>query len=348
MGWPYVQYIHAREIYPKGTVSGHFTKTIDAFDPAWVKAYDAACRRRCTPHRDNPNLVGYYTDNEPFWSQPRRPKPKDKKAKRDRSPFRLGRDVSGGATLLQVFMALPPDRPGHEAAWSFALKRHGGTIVQLARDWGADFKTREQLRRQTEEKSLLLSSVAYGRDHDDFTRLYADTYFRVTGEAIRRHDPNHMVLGIRHCSHWTTYGQVVLESYARNRRHVDVFSMNTYHYDMHEAVSGYARFLDRPIIIGEASWGSWLDYKWGPPERYPDEIGWLRTEAVRQTARMIMHPAVVGYTWYKWYLGETPDRPAYGVVTNSGVVNRVNAGMLRRLNPVLEDVHAGTTAPEMI
>ena len=327
-----------------GTVGGPFCKTIDAFDPGWARAYDAACARVCGRHKDNTNLLGYYSDNEPFWGQPR---PQDKERKHQ--PFRWGVDEPGGPTLLQIFLALPPERGGHEAAWAFALKRHGGAIAQLAKDWRAEFATREQLRQQTEAKTLTLKSAAYGSDHDDFTRLYADTYFRVTGEAIRRHDPNHLVLGVRHASHWTAYGRAALESYGRNRKHVDVVSINTYRYRMSEPIAEYAKFMDFPIIIGETGWGAWLAYDWKAPEgRYSDPVGWVKKEGVHQICRLIAHPQVTGYTWFKWYEGKDPDEPQVGVVTNDLVVNRVNASMFRRMHPVLEDVHAGFRAPDTV
>jgi hypothetical protein len=59
-------------------------------------------------------------------------------------------------------------------------------------------------------------------------------------------------------------------------------------------------------------------------------------------------PKVVGYTWFKWYSGKDLDTPDVGVVTDELEVNRVSAGMFRRMNPFLEEVHCGAIAPDAV
>ncbi len=255
-------------VYPQGTVSGNFTKTIDVFDPKWQVVYDEACRKVCAANRNNTSLLGYYTDNEPFWSAPRLAKDDPARKTRKDEAFRWGIDKAAGPTLLQNFLALPPERPGHEAAWRWVLKRHGGKVADVAKAWGAGFNSREELQKMTGEKKLAIDSVAYGRDHNDFVGYYADEYFRITGTTIRKYDPNHLILGLRHAGRWNGYGRPMLASYARNRQYVDVCSINTYHYEMIDPIARYAEIVDdMPILIGETGWGFWLHGQWPAPPR---------------------------------------------------------------------------------
>lgn len=41
------------------------------------------------------------------------------------------------------------------------------------------------------------SSAITERDRQDFVAFAADTYFAAVSKAIRKHDPNHMILGAR-------------------------------------------------------------------------------------------------------------------------------------------------------
>ena len=266
-------------------------------------------------------------------------------------PHRWGIDSLEGrqaGTMLQAFLALPPERAGHQAAWQFVLERHGGSVAQAAADWGETFGSVGEFREKG-ATGMVLNSVAYGRDHDAFTRKYMEQYYRVTGSALRRHDPNHLRLGVRHAADWNVHGAAVLGHYPSVREHVDVMSMNTYSDWPREAVDGYAQHFDMPILIGEFSWGGWIwEGQKYPPEWENDHEGWLQNEGCRRLARMFAHPQVVGYTWFKWYGGPDREKTAYAVVTDNLEVNRFNARMFRRVHPALEDVHAGTIAPEAV
>ena len=261
-------------------------------------------------------------------------------------------------TMLQVFLNLPSERPGHKAAWDFVPGRHGGSVAQVARDWGEEFNSVEEFRERSASKEedcfvegFVLDSEAYGRDHDEFTRLYVQTYYRVTGEAIRRYDPNHMRLGVRHHARSELHGEVALREYENVKKHVEVFSLNTYHDVPTEAVKGYARYVDMPFLIGEYTWGGGCIYdgQTYPPEWENDHEGRLRQEGVRRSADIFTVPQMAGYTWFKWYCGCTgPDRTGYAVITDDGDVIRFNAPMLRKFHGVLEDVHAGAIDPHTL
>jgi len=183
-GWPFVEYFHAREIRPQACVN---PKIIDPFDPAWQAAHEAACKKRCPELRDNPNLLGYYTENEPFWGQAP-------------GSHVWGQTPLKAPLLLQTFLALPADRAGHRAAWEFVLKRHEGSEAKRGAGLGwnlPDAGLSSASRPPRARSSVRKPTAATTRRSRCSSK---QTFFRVTGEALRRHDPNHLILGVRHAA----------------------------------------------------------------------------------------------------------------------------------------------------
>ncbi len=171
----------------------------------------------------------------------------------------------------------------------------------------------------------------------DFLRQVADIYFRVTSEAIRRHDPNHLVLGARfaglggaHPAVWETAGrycdvvtfncypwadldrnEVRLERNSRSPRVVDAFTER------------YA-LVKRPMLITEWSFpalDSGLPCTGGAGQRFRTQT--LRTQATELFARtMLALPCLLGYDYFMWV-----DEPAAGISdafpedSNYGLIN---------------------------
>jgi len=338
-GWPYTVLIHTREVYPAATVNP--PKHIDVFDPAWQQAYDARCRDICTPLAHQKDLIGYFVDNESGWGQAR----KDFVWGGDHGPL-IDKNVLGEEPLLlQCFLALEENRPGHKAAWDFVLHRHGNSVAQVAKDWGADFASPAQLREH-HAKGLALASPGFGIDQDAFTTYFTQEYFRITSECIRRYDPNHLMLG---CRHGGPPGDVVLKAY--DRRHVDVLSFNNYRPNFHERIEEYYKVAPMPMLNTEFSWvgGSFLDWqKLIVGESFtPEERAQVRTLAVVALEGAFTHPALIGYTWYK-FCTRFPSAadPAYGLLNPMGERNHFNEELLKRIHPRLEAIAMGQLLPD--
>ena len=134
---------------------------------------DKIARDTAEKHRDDPWLVGHYTDNE-------MPAPRD---------------------LLERTLKVDPKDPRYKdnyiQARRFLRSRHGrrGTIDDI-----------------TEKDNL------------DFVGLAFKTYYKITSDAMRRHDPNHMVWGSRLHGSGTKIPQITAGAAA----HLDVISYNLY------------------------------------------------------------------------------------------------------------------------
>jgi hypothetical protein len=326
LGWPFVEYVHAREVSSGATVMP--PKHVDVFDTDWQRTYDKAVARICERFRDNRNLLGYFTDNEPGMAFP------------GEDAVWGGRDatVAGKAPLmLQCFLTLPRERPGHAGAWTWLLERHNGDIRAVAAHWGAAFDSVEGFLALHEE-GLAFASEGFIEDNAAFIRYFVGEYQRITGGAFRRHDPHHLVLGCRHGAH---PGRDALEAY--DPKYVDVVSMNTYRPYVYEELEDYSRYCDLPVLTGEFSWTGLLEWnKFKDGHRLnEDELDRCRRRGVEALELAFTHPNYVGYTWYKSYSGRDPDQPGYGLLTLEGELNTFNADALREIHARLEGIRAG-------
>ncbi len=122
---------------------------------------------------------------------------------------------------LANFLALPENDAGHRAA----------------RTW-------LQARRGKDDPANLTDA-----EKEAFLEHVAERYFRIVTEAVRRHDPNHLVLGSR------LHGQAMRypEVWRAAGRHLDVVAVNYYHAwtPDPERIAMWAAEAKRPFIVTE-------------------------------------------------------------------------------------------------
>ena len=168
-------------------------------------------------------------------------------------------------------------------------------------------------------------------------------YLDTINAAVRKHDRNHLNLGIR-------FGGNPHDDVVKAARGFDVFSVNIYRYAPDRAVlDRISSLVPRPILIGE--------FHIGVPER---GLAPGLVQAMNQAERAIAyrsyveqcaaHPALVGAHWFQWL-----DQPATG--RNDGenynigfidVADQPYAEMVaaaRLTHERLLDVHSGKTPP---
>jgi hypothetical protein len=123
----------------------------------------------------------------------------------------------------------------------------------------------------------------------------------VTTGAIRRHDPNHLVIGVR----WAGIpGRLVLEE---EIKWVDVLSLNRYRAEVIEAFDGVYRQTQTPIVIGEfchlADAYTLVHDPMEPPGGYGSSEFRCLLRTNDSMERICRHPGIVGYTFYAWHNG---------------------------------------------
>lgn len=154
---------------------------------------------------------------------------------------------------LSHFLSLPDDYSG-------------------AREFAQAFMTREGIA----------SEAGITETHRErFRAEVADHYFRVTTEAVRKADPNHLILGSR-LHDWSKYAQGIVEACAR---YCDVVSINYYSRWQPEPVymANLAAWCgERPFIVSEFYVKADDAVYKGRPYANTDGGGWLvRTQRSR-------------------------------------------------------------------
>lgn len=329
-GFPYTINLDFTKIETAPKIDGTFLP--DVFDPAWARAIDQQAKTLCVPRRDSRDLIGYFSDNELSWAQVRASSDVPLVFDPSQTTLREAQKPS----LLQLCLALP----AHSAAWEFVLTRHNNDLAAVGRAWNvAGLDTRARLARWTSAGRAVLSA-GYVKDDEAFSALFATRYFRLASEAIRRHDPHHLVLG---CRFGGEPGPAVLA--AMKRPFVDVLSANNYRHTLFERVDGYARATGLPVLIGEFAWVTdyFLKIPLGrePMGGFPAlERMIVKGEAVLEKAWA--HPAFVGYAWYRWVDKADFTPPiSYGLVSVADEPNWTHLGVLKSIHERAEVLAVG-------
>jgi hypothetical protein len=280
----------------------------DVFDPEWAARVDRACRSLCAPLAGKRGLVGYFLDNERSFLLTHRPagaktpvmrvgEALDERrivveAEPIQNPEKLG--------LLQLALSLPENRPVAREAWSFVAERHGAGLEGLAAAWEAPIQRRLAVNEMTINGERLVSD-AYLADEREFARRFVRRYFDVATSAVRRHDPNHLIIGLR----WAGPPEDLV--LAEEARYCDIVSLNRYRVHLAEAFDVTYRRAGRPILIGECepindSFRLSRD-PIEPPGGYEDADARCETRTYESMNRVFEHPGIVGYTFYAWKNG---------------------------------------------
>lgn len=147
----------------------------NVFSPRWQRHCDIEARRICASNRDDPWLIGYFLDNELQW-------------------FGALTDWQNEFGLWTETWKKPADHTA-KRAWLDVAQKYCPTIADFNRAWNTDYASFDELAASDESRRPETDQAkAMARE---YVRLVAELYFKETTEAIRRHDPNHMVLGSR-------------------------------------------------------------------------------------------------------------------------------------------------------
>lgn len=112
----------------------------DVFDPAWKASVTEAALSECLPHRDDPWILGYFTDNELPWKH-----------------------EEEAAIFVEEFLKLPQNSPGHKAAEE--AKQAGMPAMKAFRETAAElyFRTTAEAVRAADPNHMILGCRFAGR-----------------------------------------------------------------------------------------------------------------------------------------------------------------------------------------
>jgi hypothetical protein len=288
---------------------------IDVLADDFVPQLHEFTEKSVAPHRDDPHLLGWCSDNELGWYPD---------------------------TLFLFHLGQPSTSKTRERLVQLLNDHYRGNFTALTRDFnpsGAD--NFDELR-----DGGTLQAVAGGAARQvvlKFTRLYADRYYQAVHTAIRRVDPNHLILGDRYISFCPDPVVQAAGPY------VDVVTTN---YDWPAGTDGYLpleylrrlhTLSGRPVLITEYYVAADENASGNPNSG--NIFTTVATQAERAAAletrlrQLLNEPYIVGAHWF-CFADEPPGgRPADGEDYNFGLVDIENR-TYKGLTEVFADVHS--------
>ena len=313
------------------TKDGLVKKTVwtgfpDVFNPEFQTFCEQQAEAQCAKLKDDPWLFGYFLDNELEW---------------------LGKFGSELA-LAEEAIKKPADDPAKKAFVEL-LKAKYSTIKAFKDAWNLTVASWDDVNAATDWNR---NSPRATLDKQAFVRLAAEKYFTITTVAIRKFDPNHMILGCRFAGRAPSVLDIA-------GKYCDVISLNLYSQvdlDKEEATrlatelrTWYAK-CKRPLMISEWSFpalDAGLPCRHGAGQRVATQKERALAFEVFQKA-LCRLPFVVGSDYFMWV-----DEPAQGISKtfpedgNYGLVD-VNdrpypelTQTATRVNALAYDIHSG-------
>ncbi len=286
--------------------------------------------QKALSYKNDPNLMGYFLDNElPWWGDYGWAEPNQK-------------------TLLERYAAIPLDSPDKAALKSFFENRYGNDMDQFNAVWKTSMTSFDEMEAPF---TLIPQTKKQKEDANAWAGVVAERYFSVTVAALKAVDPNHLILGVRFAS------EAPWEVVEACGKYCDVVSVNNYSksgdLDQKLLDNFYAK-TKRPILISEYSFSAEQNQSGDPNTKGVDVS--LPTQADRaehldRYAHQALNlPYLVGLHWFEWadeppggrFDGENCD---YGLVDIQDKEYKLLTEKHTAINLLAEDLHKTATSP---
>lgn len=267
----------------------------DLFSDDIARQFDDFARKQILPVRDDPRLLGYFTDNELGW---------------------------WGDTLFLYFLKEKPSNATHRVLVSLLRKRYHNDFATLQKDF--ETKAAHTFSDLDKGATLTLRPGGHGMEVvNAFVSRLAERYYQIAYAAVRHYDKNHLILGDRYA------GYCPPEVARAARNYVDVVSTN---YGADWLDGSNARFFlkmlheatGKPVLVTEYYFCA-TDNRSGNKNTghiFPT----VPTQAERaagfrtQTAAFASVPYVIGAHWFQ-YTDEPSNGRGDGEDYNMGLVD---------------------------
>lgn len=298
----------------------------NVFSPKWPAYCEKQAQRQCAPLKDDPWVLGYFLDNELEWHK------------------------WTGAGLLGDTMKKPPEHTAKRALVELLKRRHAAP-ESFNQAWGMKSASLDELLGLAALPAP--KSDTAKADEAEYIRLVAEKYFSISTAAIRKHDPNHMVLGCR----FAGYAPEIVDVAGK---YCDIFSINCYrNVDLERGVMSDKFEEDlqrwheqsrRPMMITEWSFpalDAGLPCKHGAGQRVPTQADKAFCFTVFQKL-LFSTPFMVGSNYFMWAdepeLGISstfPEDSNYGLVNVNDEPYELLTQAAAKLHQYVYDIHSG-------
>lgn len=293
-------------------------------------------------YKDDPNLVGYFLDNELPWSA----------------------DWRGFPDMFPGYMAMGAEAPGKQRLVTFLQARYGD-FARFAAAWETDAQSWEALAAP--QRVTPKDWTRALPDMEEFVYLAAREYFRNAVEGIRSKDAHHLILGCRFV--WVLAPRPVVRA---SGEFCDVVSVNYYEVgplgkavlpvtggtslriDTGPDLAAFHTLTGKPLMVTEFSFRGEQSNN---PNSFPPGVVLQptvlrqadRADKFEQAVRMWMaQHSFVGYHWFQWMDQPKGGRAGDGENGNYGLVSINDAPWetlvtrMSAVNQALWALHAGS------
>lgn len=286
----------------------------DVFDREFAAAVETRCQEMVAPLKENPNLIGYHFCHNPPWNM----------------------DARSAAGWIADCT-----RPGcaGRKQWIRLMRRIYGSIERWRRTYGVPIKNWSDIESLDNPLKGYVSAARQREDQEAFLRLICDRWHQVYCEAIRRHDPTHLILGDRNTLHL----QPPPRPWAFHimRRYLDVLSVNVMGppETIYEVLEYATRHWNGPIHLADT--GACI-YEHEPAKSGYQANDLYEWEAVyRGMMEMgLEHPQIIGFGWCGYYETPPPSHRAGLIDCRTDDPLPERAAIVRKWNAWMEQEYA--------
>ena len=250
----------------------------DVWGDEFINTVDKRCREFVAPLKNNRNLIGYHFTQNPPWN------------------------MNAQSADLWIKQCVKPGTAGMKE-WIKLMKQIYCNIERWRQTYGTPIKTWDDIENMTDALRGYVFGNQLRKDKEAFLMRICEQWYKVYHDAIRKYDPNHLILGDRNTLHlqdaprpWALF---VMSKY------IDVLSVNVMGKPsiVYGVLEEATRNWNGPIFLSDTGAGI---YNSEPPKSTFQAKDLAEFEEVYSglVQMSIEHPQIVGFGWCGYY--ETP------------------------------------------
>lgn len=293
-------------------------RLLDVFAPDYAEGLDREARKTVAPHADNEYLIGYFANNELPWYGER------------------GWPTSPDISLITRYMHLPTHAPGKQRLMQFFRDYYTNDFNAFAAEWKTGAEDFDDLQGR---QYILSAAPVTAKAVAAWAGIVAEQYFQLCAETIRRHDPNHLFLGVRFA------GRAQQSVIAACGKYADVISVNHYSKSGEPdlpLLHAIATLTGKPLLITEFSWRA-QENRSGCLNEHGADVT-VATQQDRADAfanfavKILEQPFILGYDWFQLF-DQPPAGRFDGENSNYGLLD-IHDQPYEELLAVISDINA--------
>lgn len=292
----------------------------DPFDPSMEQKTLQWAKKLTAPYRNDPYLIGYFTDNEIGW---------------------------WNAPLVRWYLKADWENHTKRVLWQLLYDHYHGDWERLLKDWvpQSGSQSFEDLKRADVELKLRPGGEGIHLINQ-FTYLCAGRYYQLVNKALRLAHPGALILGDRLPLYYNQDAVLAMKD------QVDVISTN-YNVDVPDGwvapyyFKGLQQLTGKPVLVTEFFFAAHENRSGNLNSGHLMTVD-TQAQRARGVANAIRNfarfPNVVGAHWFQYYdepRGGRADGENYnmGLVDHAELPYKEVTGVFRQINPQLNNIH---------